>query len=76
MFAVPTETAVTRPVPSTVATAVLSEAHVTVLLLAVSGVTVAVNWSVSPTVSVDAFSLRVTPVTAITGVTVMTAVSV
>lgn len=48
MFAVPGETPVTNPVPSTVATAVLLEFQLTVFIVAFSGATVAVNCCVAP----------------------------
>ena len=49
IVAVPAPTAVTLPVASTVATLSLSLLHVTFLLVALSGVMVAVRGSVSPT---------------------------
>ena len=61
----PAFTAVTLPAPSTVATSVLSELHVTFLLSALSGLTVAVSVSVSPSVRVSSVLSRVTSVTPI-----------
>ncbi len=48
MFVVPVATGVTRPDELTVATAVLLDAHVTTLLVALEGVTVSVKSSVDP----------------------------
>ena len=48
MVAVPLDTAVTRPVLLTVATDVLLLVHVTLLLVALLGVTVAVSCKVCP----------------------------
>ena len=59
----PAFTAVTLPSPPTVATSVLSELHVTFLLSALSGFTVAVSVSVSPSVRVSSVLSRVTSVT-------------
>ena len=59
----PAFTAVTLPAPSTVATSVLSELHATFLLSALSGFTVAVSVSASPSVRVSSVTSRVTPVT-------------
>jgi hypothetical protein len=59
----PAFTAVTLPAPSTVATSVLSELHVTFRLSALSGLTVAVSVSVSPSVRVSSVLSRVTSVT-------------
>ena len=70
MFAVPGATAVTRPF-ATVATAVLSLAQVTLLSVASSGLTVAVSVSVPSTVRVVSVLLRVTPVTATLGVSMV-----
>ena len=61
----PAFTAVTLPAPSTVATSVLSELHFTFLLSALSGLTVAVSVSVSPSVNVSSALSRVTSVTPI-----------
>jgi hypothetical protein len=62
MFALPTATAVTRPLLFTVATAVLLLAHVTFLFVALAGRTVAVRVSEPPTTSVIVFLFSVTPV--------------
>ena len=59
----PALTAVTLPAPSTVATSVLSELHATFRLSALSGFTVAVSVSVSPSVNVSSALSRVTSVT-------------
>ena len=64
IFASPSLTAVTLPLPSTVAIFVLSDFHVTFLLVAFSGATVATNVTVPPTVSVCAVLSSLTPVTA------------
>ena len=65
IFADPAATAVTRPEEeSTVATAGLSEDQVTAEFVAPFGATVAVSWSVPPTVRVLLDSLSETPVTA------------
>ena len=61
--ATPAFTAVTLPSPSTVATSVLSELHATFRLSALSGFTVAVSVSVSPSVNVSSALSRVTSVT-------------
>jgi len=66
MVAVPSATAVTvadRPLPDTDATELLLLDHVTFLLVALLGATVAVRLSVAPTVRLEEFLLRVTPVT-------------
>ncbi len=75
MVAVPAATAVTRPAVLTVATAVLLLLHVTFLLVALAGATVAVNCCVEPIFTVAVVGLTVTPVTT-TGVTVMALVAV
>ena len=64
MVAVPSATAVTLPFASTVATEVLSELHVTVLFVALSGFTVAVRVAVSPSVSSSEDLSKVTDSTA------------
>ena len=63
MVAVPAATAVTVPL-STVATAALLVVQVTVLSVALSGLTVAVSVSEPPSVRVRAVWSRLTPVTA------------
>ena len=63
IVAMPSATAVTVPF-STVATASLLESHETVLSVALSGVTVAVSVSVSPTMSVALVLSKVTSSTA------------
>ena len=63
IIAEPTAFAVTVPLEETVATEVLFEAQDTDLLVALDGVTVAVNVWVSPTVIVIEVLLRLTPVT-------------
>ena len=52
IVAVPAEIPVTTPLLFTVATAVLLERHVTVLLVALVGSTVAISWVVLPSVMV------------------------
>ena len=63
--AVPTALAVTVPSFPTVATSSLLDFQVTFLFVALSGVTVAVSFSVLPTSMVVAVLLRLTPVTEI-----------
>lgn len=63
IVAVPRPFAVTKPLPLTVATLVLLEVHVTAGLVALPGVTVAVNWTVSPLFSVAVVLFNVMPVT-------------
>ncbi|OPX86619.1 MAG: hypothetical protein A4E52_01502 [Pelotomaculum sp. PtaB.Bin013] len=63
MLAVPAPTAVTLPLLSTVATALLSELQFTPLLLALLGVTLAVRFSVSPTFMLRLLELKLTLVT-------------
>ncbi len=62
MVAVPVPTAVTFPLASTVATAGLLEVHVTDLLSASAGATVAVSCSELPTVRDSSVLFSVTPV--------------
>ena len=62
--ALPAETAVTLPSEETVATSVLSDDHVTFLLLASLGDTVATRVAVDPTSSERDVLLRLTEVTA------------
>src|SRR3954468_12557763 len=64
MLAVPMALAVTKPFALTVATAVLLDDHVTFLLVAFEGATVAVSCCVAPTVTVADVGETVTPVTA------------
>ena len=52
IVAVPVEIPVTTPLLFTVATAVLLDRHVTVLLVALVGSTVAISWVVLPSVMV------------------------
>ena len=75
MIAVPTLTAVTKPVELIVATAALDVDQVTVLLVAFAGATVAVNCCVPPTNIEAVDGVTVTPVTNI-GLTVMDDVEV
>ena len=63
MVAVPGDTAVTRPFASTVATLGSLEVQVTVLLVASSGVTIAVRVAVSSTERESSFTSKDTPVT-------------
>ena len=63
MVADPSWTAVTRPLLLTVATAVLLEDQVTVLSVALSGLTVAESWKVSCSVSASEVLFSVTEVT-------------
>jgi hypothetical protein len=66
MVAVPSATAVTvadRPLPDTDATELLLLDHVTFLFVALLGAMVAVRLSVAPTLRLEEFLLRVTPVT-------------
>ena len=64
MLALPLDTAVTKPFASTVATEVLLLLHITLLSVALSGVTVAVSCKVWPRLVNDAVVLlRVIPVT-------------
>lgn len=74
MVADPAETALTLPLASTVATAVLELLHVTFLLVAVVGFIVAVNVSLAPTVIDSVVLFNETPVTGIVTVTVHVAV--
>ena len=67
MVAEPALTAVTFPLASTVATAVLLDAQVTALSVAPLGATVAVSRSEPPTVRVVLVLFSVTPVTAMVG---------
>ena len=64
MLALPPDTAVTSPVPFTVATELLSELQVTVLLVAFEGEIVAVNCCVAFIERLAEGGLTVTPVTA------------
>lgn len=68
MVADPADTPVTTPFASTLATLEPLELHVTALLVAFEGVTVATSVSVLPTLIVVVSLLRLTPVTE-TGVT-------
>jgi len=72
MVAEPAEIAVTVPDVFTVATAVLDDVHVTALLVAFAGLTVAVKVSVPPTVRDVAFLFRLTPVTGTVGIVTVT----
>jgi hypothetical protein len=63
MVAVPAATAVTTPLELTVATEVLLLLHVTLLLVAFAGDTVAVKVAVWPTVKLNVVGDTVTPVT-------------
>jgi hypothetical protein len=63
IVAVPGDTAVTLPFPSTVATDPFDDDHVTVLSVASAGDTVAVRVRVAPSVRDIELLLRVTPVT-------------
>ena len=63
MFALPAALAVTTPL-LTVATAVLLLAHVTALLVALLGATVAFNVKLAPSSTVTEVLSNVTPVTA------------
>ena len=63
IVAVPGPTAVTFPLESTVATAVLEDFQVTVLLLALLGLTVTVKVSVAPTFIFNVVLFNVIPVT-------------
>ena len=67
MFALPAVTAVTSPVLFTVATDVLSELQLTVLLVAPDGETVALSCCVPLTLTLADIGLTLTPVTGITG---------
>jgi hypothetical protein len=64
--ALPGVFAVTTPEEETVATEVLLDDHVTDLLVALEGVTVAISVSVFPSVKVNDVLFRLTPVTEIT----------
>ena len=75
MVAVPALLAVTVPSVSTVATLVSLLAQVTFLLVALSGVMVAVRASVSPSVRLKVVLSSVTPVTGTTAVNVSSLVS-
>ena len=75
MVAVPTLTAVTKPVELTVATAALEVDQLTVLLVAFVGATVAVSCCVPPTNIEAVEGVTVTPVTKI-GLTVIDDVEV
>lgn len=66
IVAVPTFLAVTSPSEDTVTTEVLLDDHVTLLLVALDGLTLAVNSDVSPSFSVIEVLDRETPVTFIT----------
>ena len=72
-MALPSATAVTTPVWSTVATAVSLEDHVTVLLVALAGATVAVRVPVWPGLSGVSHRVRETPVTGTADVSTVTA---
>ena len=63
MVAEPADLAVTVPSEATVATDVLLEDQVTSLFVALEGLTVAVNWEVSPSVMVIEDEFREIPVT-------------
>ena len=73
--AVPALLAVTVPLASTVATASLLLLHVMLLFSALSGVTVAANVSLSPSVNVISDLLRLTLSTSTTGVCVSLSVN-
>ena len=75
MVAVPTLTAVTKPVAFTVATDAFEVDQATVLLVAFAGATVAVNCCVPPTNIEVVEGVTVTPVTKI-GLTVIDDVEV
>ena len=62
IVAEPGPLAVTKPLLLTVATEVLLDFQVTVLLLVLLGVTVAVSWSVWPVLSVAEVLFKVTPI--------------
>ena len=64
IVAEPTATPVTTPVVLTVANAVLLDVHVTFLLVAFEGATVAVNEVVAPATTLAVVGATVTPVTA------------
>ena len=66
MVVVPSAAAVTRPLSLTVAMAVLLEDQVTVLSVALSGLTVAESWKVSCSVSASEVLFSVTEVTGMT----------
>ena len=70
----PGVTAVTRPFVLTVAIALLPELHVTVLFVALAGMTVAVNCKVAPAVRLTFDGLTETPVTATVAVVTVTVV--
>jgi hypothetical protein len=59
----PATTPVTSPLELTVATLVLLEVHVTLLFVAFDGATVAVNWTVPPTLMDALVGATLTPVT-------------
>jgi nicotinic acetylcholine receptor alpha-3 len=69
IVAVPSATAVTKPLASTVATEVLFDDHVTVEFVAVAGVTIAVNCDVCVGSNVTAVGFTVTSVTLVITVT-------
>ena len=73
--AVPALLAVTVPLASTVATASLLLLHLMLLFSALSGVTVAANVSLSPSVNVISDLLRLTLSTSTTGVCVSLSVN-
>jgi hypothetical protein len=75
IVALPADTAVTKPLDDTVATAEALLLHDTFWLVALEGATVAVNVSVPPTVRLVDVLFKVTPVTD-TGVTVTVQVAV
>jgi len=74
ILVVPIPTAVTNPVLLTVAKAVLLEAQVTLILVALVGLMLAVNWSLPPAAIVLRFLLRVIPLTGMVTVTMQVAV--
>ena len=65
IVAVPSETAVTRPLDDTVAIDVELDFQLTFLFVAFEGITVAVSWLVSPSVNVMEVLSNETPVTEI-----------
>ena len=74
ILAVPTDTAVTVPSEDTVATASLSDFHVTVLSVVLSGSTVTVSFSLCPTSSdiLVALMLRIVASTGFTVIVLLT----
>jgi hypothetical protein len=72
IVAVPSDTAVTRPVADTVATDGLLLLQTTFLLAALEGETVAVNCSVAPTTNESVILFKDMPVTEMTGAVTVT----